>query len=478
MIRALFLIILAGAAALTLIWATQTFTGQILIPMGEDAVIEVNIVFAVVGLILAGGLIAVLWAILGSIYNLPQTFSRGRKKKAEQRAETALTEGLLAAEAGDTDAAVRLTKKALGGTSDPRLQILLEARAAESAGLWNQAEAHWARLAEMPGGQLAGLRGAANAAAERGDNKAAEERTRSALHLNTAAEWPFHSLFDFQVSRADWSGAMETLSIGKKRKLLDDTHAQRRLAVLLTVCGRKKNADGETRDATTLFNEAVKIAPKFPPAIFFSAQQNLKDGKFKAARSALETGWQARPHPAFAQIWRQIDALQKPKTSTISTLMRANPTHAESQILDAEDAIENDDLTRATEILETLSSQLTNHRICQMAAGAYDALDRKDKATNWRRLALTAPRDADWSDMDPTGNVFDFSDADWARLVYEYGDRGEMIHVRNERFENALEAPKPIVRLEHKPDAPEVPPAPPAEDTKPKSHAPKTWEDT
>ena len=50
--------------------------------------------------------------------------------------------------------------------------------------------------------------------------------------------------------------------------------------------------------------------------------------------------------------------------------------------------------------------------------------------------AAAAPREADWSDFDPEGPAFLYDDADWARLVYFYGDAGQLIHPRMERGGN------------------------------------------
>jgi HemY protein len=47
--------------------------------------------------------------------------------------------------------------------------------------------------------------------------------------------------------------------------------------------------------------------------------------------------------------------------------------------------------------------------------------------------AAGAPREADWSDLDPEGPAFLYDDGDWARLVYVYGDSGQLIHPRLER---------------------------------------------
>lgn len=47
--------------------------------------------------------------------------------------------------------------------------------------------------------------------------------------------------------------------------------------------------------------------------------------------------------------------------------------------------------------------------------------------------AAVAPREADWTDLDPEGPAFLYDDQDWARLVYIFGDAGQLIHPRMER---------------------------------------------
>jgi HemY protein len=51
----------------------------------------------------------------------------------------------------------------------------------------------------------------------------------------------------------------------------------------------------------------------------------------------------------------------------------------------------------------------------------------------WLAQAAAAPRAPDWSDLDPEGPAFLYDDGDWARLVYAYGDAGQLIHPRMER---------------------------------------------
>ena len=66
--------------------------------------------------------------------------------------------------------------------------------------------------------------------------------------------------------------------------------------------------------------------------------------------------------------------------------------------------------------------------------------------------AATAPAETDWSDLDPEGDAFDYSDQDWRRLVFSFGEKGELIHPR---YEQGAARRKPLDMIaSHKPETP------------------------
>jgi HemY protein len=84
-------------------------------------------------------------------------------------------------------------------------------------------------------------------------------------------------------------------------------------------------------------------------------------------------------------------------------------------------------------------------RLCTLAAQAETMLKNPQDARTWMQRAATAPAEPDWSDLDPEGEAFDYSDQDWRRLVFSYGEKGELIHPRYERGaarRAALDLPK------------------------------------
>ena len=100
------LIVLAGAGVL---WASQ-LSGNVVITLGPDT-ISVELVVAILGVILLGAIMALVWAGLAGLIKLPKRFSRARRNSRTQKANRSLADGLLAAEAGDVGAARKYVAK-------------------------------------------------------------------------------------------------------------------------------------------------------------------------------------------------------------------------------------------------------------------------------------------------------------------------------------------------------------------------------
>ena len=461
------LILLLFTASAAFVWWALTLPGAVTVPFGERE-ISIQSGLAAFLMLLFGGVIAFVWWLISGLFILPGKIGKSRHASRTRKANSALTEGLLAAEAGDSNAALKLAKKAAKHAEDERLKLLLEARAAEANDDWAGAERAWGQLSRLPGGQLAGLRGSAAAAAERGDQLTAEARAREALGIKSAADWPFNNLFDLQVSKGEWTKALETLSIGEKRGLVTGDSLRRRRAVLHTA--RAVGLPHESKlEAQKELAEALRSAPAFPPAAWHGARQLMTDDKARAAQGVLELGWKARPHPALAQLARRLVPQDTSANiaARLKSLIDMNPTHRESRILSAELAMDKADWTDAIKTLALLVEENPTARLCLLMERALKGYGDKKEAERWGRMAVSASREPDWSDIDPKGIAFDYSTRDWSRLVYAFGDVGDLVHPRYESFGRELEAgrvmalPAPDDDKVTPPKAPDGPVVPP-----------------
>ena len=124
----------------------------------------------------------------------------------------------------------------------------------------------------------------------------------------------------------------------------------------------------------------------------------------------------------------------------LKALVATHPTHRESRILSAELAMDEANWVEAIRLLALLIEENPTARLCLLMERALKGYGDKDEAQRWGRMAASASREADWSDIDPKGNAFDFAQRDWSRLVYAFGDVGDLVHPRYESYGRELEA--------------------------------------
>ncbi len=446
MIRLFFIILLVAAGGVATFLLAKLPGSVTLDAFGTQ--IQLPLVLSILLLLVLGGAVALVWGAFIGLWRLPGKIGKSRQMSRVKKANLALTDGLLAAEAGDVAVATKLARKAADHADDERLKTLLEARAAESAGDWSGAERAWAQLARLPGGQLAGLRGTAMAAMERGDPSTAEASARQALDLKSGADWPFNSLFDLQVARADWKQALETLELGERRKLIKGDAVKRRRAVLHTAYAVSL-PNGERVEAQKALADAIRSAPDFPPAAWHGARQLLLDKKDKPAMNVLELGWKSRPHPAFVQLVRQLSLGEDEAVTNkrLKALLETNPEHYESKVLEAELAMADGDWVAAVKTLALLVEATPTGRLCLLMERALTGYGDTSEAARWARMAVTASREADWSDLEPKGGAFAYNAGDWARLVYKFGDAGQLVHPRHEAFAKELDVARALTAL-------------------------------
>ena len=474
---AILIALVIGAVSLALFAANAPKDVFVRLPGFE---VETSRLMLGIAVCLVGAAIAVIWWFLASLFNLPGQLAKSTRQSRLSKARNALSDGLIAAEGGDAERAARQAKRAASltkiGSSDRKLALLLAARAAETNGDWIEAEKAYAELSREKGAELAGLRGLAAAAVKRGDHSGAKAHASAAFQLKSKADWPFGSLFELQTKAADWLGASDTLQDGVKRSAIDGATAARRRAVLLTAEAyrQRRNSPSESEQ---LALEAAKTSAGFPPAALLAGRLQLAAGRAGKAQNVIESAWRARPHPALSLLWSDL----KPGESAlahaarIEKLVDQNPDHRESRILKGEASIAKGDWVKAAQILTPIIEEGATGRLCTLMEAVARGRGDGDEAARWARLAASAAREPDWSDIDPDGRAFDYSDEDWARMVYTYGDGGVLIHPRYEGYGRELETLSRLALPNAEPEARAAPaPTSHPETEKPKSVAPPT----
>jgi HemY protein len=250
-----------------------------------------------------------------------------------------------------------------------------------------------------------------------------------------------------EVQAADWEAALDTLELGDKRKLVDDKIAKRRRAVLMTAEAQKLERERKPDRAADMAQKAFRMAPAFAPAAAMAARLLAGEGKRERAASILEEAWENGPHPALAHAYRDLapGETREARAARMLSLADKRRDSRESKIIIAENAMERSDWSAAQSALEDAYRENPSSRICILFAQVARGRGDENGARTWLAQAAAAPREPDWSDLDPEGPAFLYDDSDWARLVYVFGDGGQLIHPRMERGAN--DALGPVLAL-------------------------------
>ena len=450
MIRLVFyvvLVILTGSIAFWL----AAHPGEVMIhAFGLE--IRTSAAAAILLLLVVTFALTVLWRAIGWLIELPGKMRKARAGARRAKGYDALETAVIAAASGDAVGAVKNAERVKALLDRPALSGLLAARAAEAAGDVAGAERHYKALLDDKRTAQAARRGLVRAALERHDFDTAISEAMAALDAEPSARWAFEALFDAQIAARDWAGATVTLARGQKRGHIVPLAAKRRRAVLLAAQSIEAEAQDELDAARQLAEKAVAAAPGFAPGAAQASRLLVQAGKGWRAAGLLEEAWASKPHPALALAYRDLKENEKPRARAkrLRGLAHLNPEHRESRILLAEVALEEHDPKAARAALAPVleAEQPPSSRLCNLMSQIERVAGNKDEASAWLHRAMAAPGEADWSDLDPEGPAFGYRDEDWARLVYSFGDAGELIHPRHERFERVPLDPGQVLFLE------------------------------
>ena len=417
------LLISSSAESGPLVFAPLELTWQIAILLGTAFI---------------AGLIG-LWSLALWLWRLPRRVKSGVGLRRRNQALDAMEDALIAGAEGDMKTARKKAEKARQLISSTDLGRIISAQAAEACGDSEEAVAQYTAMLESDKTRVTGQRGLAQNMLATGNLAGAIEQAQTAYSATKNARWAFDTLFKAQVADHRWVDALETLETGAGRKHIGKDEAARRRAVLLTAEADRLHDAADNDAALGEVTKALSAANDFAPAVALGAKLWRQAGQGKKAASLIEKAWATGPHPALALAYRDVFAgegksAEKTLSKKITGLIGKNPDHRESVLLAVEENLRSGDAVAAWSGLSPLITGDTapTARLCLLAAEAEANLKNDADARLWMQRAATAPREPDWSDLDPSGESFDYTAQDWRRLVFSYGENGTLIHPRAE----------------------------------------------
>jgi HemY protein len=397
MIRLLIILIAAGIIAAGLAWIAD-LQGGLDIVLGSYA-IHMGVGAAAALLLVAVGILFILFRLIAALLSTPEMVGEWSRARRARQGYRALSRGLVAAAAGDSQEAKRFAKQGEKLLGEAPLGLLLRAQAAQLEGNEQIQSDSYRAMLEHSDTEFLGLRGLFMQAMRKGDEEEAIKHASRANTLKPKAAWASHALFDLHVGRHEWDEAQTILKKQVRARLIGGDIARRRRAVVLAAAALDADKRGDDKTALARALDAVSLAPALIPAAVLAARKLTKEGRTWKAQDVVEAAWALSPHPELAAAYAAIHPNDDPsaRARRMNALVQLNPNHVESRLVAAEQAIARAQWFDARSALEPLTQGPPTARACLlMAEIAQEERGDMTAAQGWLARAARSPRDAQW----------------------------------------------------------------------------------
>lgn len=404
LIRILFFMALVIAAAFGLAFLIDT-GGEVRLSFGGreylfeplDALIGLAVLMIAIWAVfkLLGLLVAVFRFFNGDETAISRYFTRNRERKGYE----ALSDGMVALASGEGRLALAKAARAERLLEKPELTNLINAQAAEMAGDTKKALKYYKNLLQNDRTRFVGVHGLMKQKLSEGDTDTALKLAEKAFALRPQHGSTLETLFRLQTDKGEWAGARKTVEAKVRANTLPRDVGKRREAVLALEDARALIEAGDVPAGKEAALHANYISPDLIPAAQLAAEMQVLDGNKRAAAKILKKAWAAQPHPDLAAAFAEIEPDETPaaRAKRFNQLIRQNPDHIESRLLNAELMLADEDFPAARRALGKLAEeQPTARSLAIMAAiekgeGADETVVRA-----WLSKALNASRGPQW----------------------------------------------------------------------------------
>ena len=373
MIRIIAFLVAIVVVAAVATWISEP-PGRVEIAWG-DYVVESSPGVLAAAIAVAAAIVLAITAVVRFVWIGPRRIALARRRRRERLGYRALTQGLVAAAAGDPKRARRFARRADLLLEEPPLTLLLSAQAAQLEGDDHAARGYFEAMLDQPATAFLGLRGLLVQAERTGDTAAALEHAERAFALRPETPWVLTALLELQTRAGRWSDALVTVKQAMRHGAVSEDAGRRRQAGLLFERARALREQGEVREALRVADEARAADASFLPAALLGAGLAKESGRGNAAVRTVTEAWRHCPHPALGRLFVSLHAESSAadRLKRVEKLVAGNSDHAESHMLLAHQALEAKQWGRARQQLERAVAE-------RPTAGVYRLLARLEEA--------------------------------------------------------------------------------------------------
>ena len=399
MIRILFYVLVVLALGAGFAWLADRPGELSLIWQGQRIEMSLMVAATLLASLIAAILI-VVWFIR-VVWLSPHSISRYFRARKRDRGYQALSTGLIAAGAGDSALARKMTARThglLSADQEPLIH-LLEAQTALIEGKYDHARKKFELMADDPETRELGLRGLYLEAKRLGANEAARQYAERAADKAPHLPWATLAALDYRSQTGQWDEAIRLLDQSRTAHVIERKEADRKKAVLLTARASEK-LEADPKGARDDAQAALKLAEDLVPAGLIAAKALFREDNLRKGAAILEKLWKQEPHPDVAKLYVRA----RSGDSATDRLKRANklealrPNNPIALAAVAEAALEARELPLARAKAEAAARIQPNENIFLLLADIEEADTNDDgRIRHWMNQALKSPRDPAWT---------------------------------------------------------------------------------
>jgi HemY protein len=396
MIRLIVFLIVAVALSWIATWLVDN-PGQVSLTW-QGTHIETSFVVLLVAVAVIGILLIILYEILRVVRQAPARWGRSFRRSRIDKGYAALSQGLVAAAAGDAPAAKLLNRRAEKLLRQAPATLLLSAQTAQLEGDEGTARLKFQEMLNHKDTEILGLRGLLAQAIKDGDRETALKLARQAYQRRPHTPWVLSTLFDLQTQAGLWTEAQSTINDMARHRVIDKATATRRRAILFHQEAAATRAKGRPYAALELMQKAHKRLPSLAPIAVQAAELAAELNKPRQARKMLEASWRQEPHPEIARAYAGLNGSEQPaeRLKQIERLHQLNPEQVASDLALAEHALMARQWPTARAALERVLKKDPTASAYRMLAEVEQAEGDGEKARMCLAKAVEAPPDAAW----------------------------------------------------------------------------------
>ncbi len=399
MIKGLIFFVIVLALGVGFAWLADR-PGEMLINW-QGQQIELSLMTAVSIIVALIVTVMLTWWIIRVILTSPEIMSKFFKTRKRDRGYKALSEGLIAAGAGDATMAKKLTKQSknlLDDESEPLLN-LLEVQTAMIDGRDDDARASLQKMADKPDTAILGLRGLYLEAKRLGAGEAARQYAMKAADQAPHLSWASDAAIEYCAQDANWDDAIRRLEKQRTAGVISNDDAKRKKAILLA--GRAlTRSDGELPEISKDALAALSLAPNLVPAATIAAKALFRQGNLRKGSRVLEKLWKEQPHPQIADAYvnARVGDTAGDRLKRAQKLESLKGNQVESLFIVAKMALETRNFDLARQKLEAAARLEPRESMYLLLADIEEAeTGDQGRVRHWLSCAVKAPRDPQWT---------------------------------------------------------------------------------